>query len=266
MTWTLNPGDMIARQALHDQYGGRRQGVIGMSRQSPNVFLFTQPDLSGSTDGWTEHGTYLLHGEGLSGDQNFTQGNAAVLETSTDGRTLRVFHTTGQGARYIGAFTLDPEQPYVHLDTPGSDGQLRQGVAFNLQPTEPDTARTLLPFMTLRPPQRERLETHHEPPMTGPLAPLCAALRARGHHLTRTQVIPAGESLPLTADLHDHTTGVIYLALTSFARPAVHAALARALHLRRHLGAAAHLVPAAPGTLRPDLLDLLTSAGLTVEP
>lgn len=265
MTWTLTPGDLIARHVLHDQYGGRRQGIIGMSRKSPNVFLFTQPDLSGSQDGWTEHGTYLLHGEGLSGDQLFTQGNAAVLNAAAEHRTLRVFHTTASGARYVGTFTLAAE-PYVHVDTPGSDGQLRQGVAFNLIPDQPDEARTLLPYRTLRPPQSQTVETHHELPLDGPLAPLSLTLRAAGHHVTRTQVIPAGETLPLTADLHDHTTGHLYLILDSLARPSVHATLARALHLRRLLGGTVHVIPTATGTLRADLRDLLADAGLTVGP
>ena len=43
-SWTLKPGDTIKRKALHDSLGGSRQSGICPSRESPNVFVFTDPE------------------------------------------------------------------------------------------------------------------------------------------------------------------------------------------------------------------------------
>ena len=52
--WNLMPGDPVKRTQLHFKYGGRRQGGIAPSSQSPNVLLFTGPagHQYGYFDGW----------------------------------------------------------------------------------------------------------------------------------------------------------------------------------------------------------------------
>lgn len=43
--WTPSVGGQIKRTDLHIQFGGRRQGGIRPSAQTPNVFLFYDPAL-----------------------------------------------------------------------------------------------------------------------------------------------------------------------------------------------------------------------------
>ena len=39
----LTPGTTIVRKELHDLWGGRRQGGISPSSESPNIFIFWSP-------------------------------------------------------------------------------------------------------------------------------------------------------------------------------------------------------------------------------
>lgn len=41
--WGLQPEDIVKRRELHDRLDGARYGGIGPSRQTPNVFVFTDP-------------------------------------------------------------------------------------------------------------------------------------------------------------------------------------------------------------------------------
>ena len=42
-SWALTPGETTIRKDLHLKFGGRKQGGIGPSTQSRNVFVFTDP-------------------------------------------------------------------------------------------------------------------------------------------------------------------------------------------------------------------------------
>ena len=58
--WPLEPGQVIKRSNLHDQFGGSRQSGISPCRVSPNVLIFTD-QASGSPhgyvfDGWVDEG------------------------------------------------------------------------------------------------------------------------------------------------------------------------------------------------------------------
>jgi len=87
--WTLKPGDQIRRTELHAMYGGRRQGGIGPSAQTPNVFIFTDPksgEQHGYIDSWKNDGCFHYTGEGQRGDQELTHGNRTILDSARDGR------------------------------------------------------------------------------------------------------------------------------------------------------------------------------------
>jgi hypothetical protein len=59
--WTFRPGESIERKHLHAQFGGRRQGGIGPSASTPNVFLFTDPasgEQHGYIDNWQDDGCF----------------------------------------------------------------------------------------------------------------------------------------------------------------------------------------------------------------
>lgn len=138
MTWELQPGETILRKELHDDYGGKRQGGISPSNSSPNVMVFTDPETGhqhGYLDRWEEG---LLHytGEGQTGPQEMSHGNAQILNHAQDGRALRVFQGSAGEVTYVGRFELgDP--PYYYAQAPESGGdRLRRVIMFRLRPAE----------------------------------------------------------------------------------------------------------------------------------
>ena len=60
------PRQHYRRAALHDCYGGQRQGGISTPAQSPIILLFSSPRGAdfGYRDGQTSEGLYLYTGEG----------------------------------------------------------------------------------------------------------------------------------------------------------------------------------------------------------
>lgn len=96
--WTLDRGQKIKRTELHRLFGGKRQGGISPSAQSPNVFVFSDSasgERHGYRDNWKTDGCFHYTGEGQRGDQRMVSGNRAILEAARDGRALRLFDGTG---------------------------------------------------------------------------------------------------------------------------------------------------------------------------
>jgi hypothetical protein len=84
--WYLKPGDTVERVKLHEDFGGRTQGGIGPSIQTPNVFVFSDPasgEQYGYIDAWREDGCFHYTGEGQRGDQQMKSGNKAIREHAT---------------------------------------------------------------------------------------------------------------------------------------------------------------------------------------
>jgi hypothetical protein len=134
----LASGDSIKRVALHEQYGGRRQGGISPSRQTPNVFLVTAP--TGEAygyiyDGRGEDGFFHYTGEGQEGDQVMTQGNRAIRDHVDEGRELHLFEAHGTELEYIGEFRYhDDYQADAPSVSSGDDDQdLRKVIVFRLE-------------------------------------------------------------------------------------------------------------------------------------
>src|SRR3954453_17042256 len=104
----LKPGQQIKRSELQDRYGGRRQGGISPSKQTPHVFLFTDP-VRGVRHGYIYDGQgkgdlYNYTGEGQEGDQRMVQGNRAIRDHRQEGRELHLFDVSGGTATYVGEF------------------------------------------------------------------------------------------------------------------------------------------------------------------
>ena len=139
----LRPGLICDRGALHDQYGGQRQGGISTPRRFPIVLLFTGE--TGHQDSWTDSGVFNYTGEGQRGDMAFTRGNRALRDHERDGKDLHLFAYQPDGqAKYIG------QMLYIghHLETrPDLDGRPRQAIIFELAPIDqaPPAAPTPLP-------------------------------------------------------------------------------------------------------------------------
>ncbi len=130
MPWELRPGEQIRRTVLHERFGGRRQGGIAPSAQTPNVFLFTDPASGpqhGYFDGWAPDGRFHYTGEGQRGDQQLIQGNRAVLDHRPQGRALRLFRAGRGMVTYLGEFELDEKDPFSQTDAPETgNGPIRQ--------------------------------------------------------------------------------------------------------------------------------------------
>jgi hypothetical protein len=136
--WDLAPGDEIRRVDLHHRYGGSSQNGISPSSSTDNVLIFTAPSSGhqhGYFDTWNEDGTFHYTGEGQVGDQRMIRGNKAILEHAQTGKRLRLFDGARGTVRYIGEWTLDPEEPYTEDEAPATGGgALRKVIRFHLVP------------------------------------------------------------------------------------------------------------------------------------
>ena len=137
-SWTLEPGEHVRRVELHDKYGGRRQGGIGPSNQSPNVLVFSDPEVGeqhGYFDRWEGPDEFHYAGEGQHGDQKLDQGNGAILNHRKDGRSIRLFWGSKGTVEYAGEFELDTSEQYYWVEAPETGGgPLRRVVMFRLHP------------------------------------------------------------------------------------------------------------------------------------
>lgn len=158
--WHLVPGEIIKRTELHAQYGGSGQDGVSPSRQSANVFLFTDPrsgSRHGYEDEWDTDGSFLYTGRGQRGDQQFVSGNKAIRDHAEDGRALRLFEGAGGFVTYVGEFVLDDVQPYQYAMAAQTDSdKLRKVIIFRLRPVS--SPPTSLPKKDLGAPYRHQDE------------------------------------------------------------------------------------------------------------
>ncbi len=121
--WDIAPGTVTTRREVQQRYGGSMQGGIQPSATSSNVMIYSDPgrgqSLGYNFDGWAQHEpAYYYTGEGQIGDQEVRAGNRAIVEHAATGRTLRVFEAAsgkqsgGVLQTYVGAFAVDPADPY----------------------------------------------------------------------------------------------------------------------------------------------------------
>ncbi|WP_405659765.1 restriction endonuclease [Streptomyces sp. RK9] len=285
--WSVKEGDRLKRVALHEAYGGRRQGGIGPSRVSANILLFTDPSKGrqhGYFDGWGEDGCYHYAGEGQLGDQRMTQGNLSILNHQQDGRALRLFQAAGTGTvEYLGEFLLDTQDPWYRTDAPGTDGELRSVIMFRLRPVDaalhkgarlPHTPeRELSVFAVdveqqhteraLVDPSREPYEAERREASL--VRDYVEHLRSEGHDVVRHKIIPRGVLKALYTDIYDVTDEVLIEAKGTVHRDAIRLAIGQLFDYRRHIipspSGLALLVPSKP---EEDLLDLCTSVEIKV--
>lgn len=285
-TFSLRPGDKIKRVALHDAFGGSRQGGISPSLKSPNVFLFTDPQTGeqhGYVDGWKTDGRFHYTGEGQRGDQEFKSGNAAVLNHKKQGRTLRLFQGSGGVVTYDGTFEIDDEQPFYFTDAPETnDGPTRSVIVFRLRSLDaippPKVASGNSPSSNLVvrnvPVEQNNTERFFVNPQSEPteadrreaklVRDFCDFIkRKRGYVLARKQIIPPGEAKPLFTDVFIEELNLLIEAKGSTERGAFRMALGQILDYRRFLGEprCAILLPAQP---REDLLKLASVEAIDV--
>lgn len=149
LVWSLEVGDAQRRRAIHKTYGGQQQGGISTPTRISDILIFTS-HASGADygydqfDGLREDGSFWYTGEGQAGDQTFVRGNRAIRDSEQNEKAIRIFATEGPIATYVGSFTTgDPIYRYETI--PDSNGDLRQGIVFNLVPLDAD--ESLLPVV-----------------------------------------------------------------------------------------------------------------------
>lgn len=276
----LTPGQQLLRREVHELYGGRQQGGIGPSRVAPVVLFFTDPATGqqhGYYDGWDEDGLYNYVGEGQRGDQRLVQGNRAILDHVTDGRTLEGFLAAGTTVTYLGEFEL-VDYHFTEAHESGSSDVLRQVVVFRMRPKNfPDTV-TLPKVPATRDDGHHQVEAvpieerHTERAFVSPdqlpheaerrEAELVHRYRdhliRQGHQVQRLRILPAGETSPLYSDLWDATTGELIEAKSGATRNEVRMAVGQLLDYARFAQpkSLAVLLPSEP---RPDILAYLDS-------
>ncbi|MFD7341830.1 hypothetical protein ACFV98_38560 [Streptomyces violascens] len=289
MTFPLSPGATISRSDLHQLVGGRPHGRISPSKTTPNICLFTSPGAHDSQhDGWTGD-RYHFQGEGQGDrEQVIKNGNRALADhAQNEGRTLRLFSTVpGPSVRYLGAYRLDSDVPYVRTSLPVigvPDQPHRTGYVFRLAPedgtpppsgvftVDPLSHHTIVqeraldvPFRPRPGDERGRERTFMEVVAEQLLRSYSSHLRSMGHDVRRHTVTPARELIPLPVDLIDHSTNEIVACAGSVARTYVRAAFGELLDMRRFFSPTPRRVMLLPSRLRPDLADLCGRNGITV--
>jgi hypothetical protein len=280
---SLVPGQGIRRSDLHERYGGRRQGGISPSKQSSNVFLFSDR-ISGAArdyvyDGQHEDGYYHFTGEGQHGDQRMAQGNRAIRDHREEGRELHLFDLDGALATYLGEFEYVDDYS-ADAPEPGG-GHERKVIVFRLEritgegPLAPsrigqfgDDGMLTIPVeqhLTERivaEPNREPYEAERrEQPLVVAYA---NALRAQGHTVNRLQLRPAGEAAPIICDLFDATSNTLVEAKGSVSRNAIRMAVGQLADYSRFIDANSKKAILVPEKPRPDLLDLASRQEIDV--
>jgi hypothetical protein len=281
--WELQPGESIKRVALHKEFGGGRQGGIAPSRQSPNVFAFSDPEAGeqhGYYDGWLGDGCFHYTGEGQRGDQKMKAGNAAILNHQAEERALRIFMGARGTVTYLDEFEVDDAEPFWRTDAHETEeGPRREVIVFrlhpkNIEPKEPTSklAPVLLgPARVNVPIEQQQTEKAYVAPDREPyeadrreqrlVLALEAHLRSLGHDVSRQRLLPPGEARPILTDLFDETTGMLVEAKGTVERNAIRMAIGQLADYKRHFGEGElnHLAVLLPTEPRKDLCDLLFS-------
>jgi len=279
----LAPGEQIKRSELQDRYGGRRQGGISPSKQTPHVFLFTDP-VRGARhgyiyDGEGEDGFYYYTGEGQSGDQRMVQGNRAIRDHQQEERELHLFDVSGGIATYIGEFKYIDHKS---ADAPATKTpEQRKVIVFRLQRLSGDSTlpaakvdqfsdelvkvvpveQHLTERMVIEPNREPYEAERREQPL---VLDLMEFLRSQGHTVDRLQLRPPGEPAPLFCDLYDATANTVVEAKGSVSRAAVRMAVGQLADYSRLVDPPPQQMLLVPEEPRPDLLDLAKSQDIAV--
>ena len=306
-TWDIEVGSTTTRRAVSGKYGGSPYGGIEPSARTPNLFIYSDP-VEGHKrgyifDGWSEdEGTFFYTGEGPSGDQKLTAGNASIASHADDGRTLRVFVADGKVAGsqtkrqlYIGEFRLDPTVPYVRPEAAGDDGALRTVLVFRLRPVghalrrpedrseqadlgAPETV-SIVPFDAARAVagaadavaiEQHSSAVYRTSGSTGLLATrrenelVERLMAARGgrSRFSRYRVTPDGALSALYTDAYDSVNHVLYEAKGTATREAVRMALGQLLDYSRWVPGLPRLAVLLPARPANDLVSLLAKYGI----
>lgn len=280
VTWGIAVNEVLARRAVHDKYGGSRQGGIASSAKSDNILIFTSD--SGKNygydyDQWEGDDVFYYTGEGQTGDQVFVRGNMALRDHVQRGQHVRLFEGVARTTvRYLGEFRLSDDAPYRFEEAPDQFKDLRKVIVFRLirvdaaQPSLPTPSKE--PTVSDVPIEKHITETFSSNPSQEPteMERREAALVERyAEHLAaekistnRNKIDLPYSTRPYYTDLFDVSRGELIEAKGSASRNHVRLAIGQLCDYSRYVPhcARAVLLPTDPG---PDLLQLLDSLGIT---
>lgn len=285
-SWNLRPGDRIKRTQLHAKYGGRRQGGIAPSTQSPNVMIFTAPagqKYGYNFDGRQPDGRFHYTGEGQIGDQQIKQGNRALVEHVQTGKSVRLFQGVRGEVTYVGEFQIDQDKPYFTTDAPDVNDEMREVIVFRLRPVG-DNQDDLLPVAEEALQERRTSVSEIDPESRATEQFTSSAIAERVAErreatlvtayvefrrasalpkLRRLKIKPTGEVQPLYTDLYDPETKLVIEAKGTVTREAIRMAVGQLLDYSRFVDRPklAVLLPEVP---RRDLLEFLHSHSIAV--
>lgn len=271
--FTLRPGEKISRKHLHDKYGGKRQGGISPSQKTPNIFIFSDPDVGnqhGYTDGWFEN-VFHYTGEGQTGDQEFKHGNRAILKHNSEKRKIHLFDGAKGIVTYQCELELKSDDCVYFTDAPETDGRhIRQVIVFKLVPkligqgTKPDS-ELLQGLFAIRPKiQNVDIENHNtEKYVVAPKNEPATHERVEAQlikrfeeyakknniRLTRNKFYPENEAKPLFSDIFCSELNLLIEAKGTVTREALRSAVGQLLDYRRFF-------PAKPNSELPSRRDL----------
>lgn len=283
MAWTLGAGDSIVRKLLHDEFGGKREGGISPSAQSPNIFLFADPTTGqqhGYIDGWGADGLFHYCGEGQRGDQQMKNGNRAIRDHEESHRSLRLFRGSRETVHYMGELRIDHMTPWYETDGPdiANPDVTRKLIVFRLEPLgevihdAQDDLPPLVPMgVEFVPIEGMNSESFVTNPSGEPkeadrreqklVTEYRDAMEQKGYKIGRTRCRPEGEAKPLFSDIFDHTRNSLIEAKGTVTRKAVRTVIGQLADYSRFTkcDARAGLFPERP---RADLEALLNSQGI----
>ena len=121
------------RSAIHDQFGGNRQGGIANCASHPIIFIFTGQagEKHGYEDGWDAENFFLYTGEGQTGDMTFSKGNKTLLNHQEEGKAVYLFENQKKGLwRFIDQLDL---VDFNYFPTSDNNGEIRQGIKFKFK-------------------------------------------------------------------------------------------------------------------------------------
>jgi hypothetical protein len=286
-SWHLAPGETILRKHLHARYGASNQGGICYSKDSNNVFIFTDPaegELHGYLDLWMDDGRFHYTGQGKLGDQRMEKGNRRILNHRVDNTRLRLFSGSRGQVEYMGEFEVDEQDPWYETDAPESEsGRIRRVIVFRLVPVdvsarapEVELAEILadgtnevksisiesgVTETSFVHPSREVYTADRKESQL--VRKFAAHVDWRGYNATRRQIKPKDERRPLFTDMYIDGVNLLVEAKGSVTREDVRMAIGQLADYRRFLDSpqGAVLLPSRP---RCDLLDLIEVEGYGV--
>lgn len=280
-SWDLAPGESIRRRELHDRFGGSRQGGISPSRDTPNIMIFTDPDVGeqfGYFDGWKDDGCFHYTGEGQRGDMRMNHGNRAIAEHGSSGRTLRLFHGSSGVVLYDGEYAVDGEQPFYEGRAPDREGASRKSIVFRLRrvdgkaPANEGRApapRRMVATVPLEVGHVDRYQVRNETELKEAsrhestlVSRFAGWVEGGGGTVERLRILVPGEDSALYTDAFWVERSVLIEAKAAVSREALRMAVGQLLDYVRHVDPRPRLAVLLPAEPTGDLGEFLRSVGI----